>query len=71
MLKQFDKILLKNKKFSIKFCPFQQNSAFIDVFPLVELILSVKALAGTIVTVPFFLCFPKGWDLWELLRYLR
>ena len=35
-----------------KVLPLLKKSALIDVFPVVELILIVKALAGTVVPVP-------------------
>ena len=35
------------------FSLFQIKPALINIFPLVELILIVKALAGALVTVPF------------------
>ena len=41
------------------FCLFQEKFDFINVFSLVELILIVKALAETLVTVPSN-AFPSG-----------
>ena len=36
----------------MRFSSFQENTALIDVFPLVVLILIVKSLSVTLVTVP-------------------
>ena len=47
----------------ISFSSFQEQSALIDVFPLVEFILIVKVLEGTLVMV--LSCAPTPFRNWE------
>ena len=49
--RKFCELLKKSKKFIIRFSLFQEQPSLIDVFLLVVLILLLKALAGTLMTV--------------------